>query len=302
MEVALKLKNVTKRFGNVEAVKELSFTVPKGVVYGFLGPNGSGKTTTFRMIMSIFYPDEGDVYVLGNENPEKAKNDIGYLPEERGLYKSMKVIEVLSYFGMLKGLPSWEAKKRAEDLLERFGLGEWKKKKCEALSKGMGQKVQLLCVLIHEPQLMLLDEPFSGLDPVNMEVMRDAILSMKNEGKTVVFSTHVMAQAEEICDYILLINKGKKLLDGPLGEVKRSGEKAIHIDYDGDGSIFYKFAGIRRINDSGKSAEIILEDGADPQEFLKFIVGKINIRKFDLSEPSLHEIFVRTVTKMEERG
>ncbi len=295
MENVLELEGVTKRFGQVVAVDRLSFQVPRGSVYGFLGPNGSGKTTTLRMVMSIFYPDEGRLRVLGRERALEVKDRIGYLPEERGLYKKMKAADLLAYFGRLKGMDAGRAKKRALELLEEFGLGEWAAKPCEALSKGMGQKVQLLAVLIHEPELMILDEPFSGLDPVNMEAMRGAILRMKREGRTVLFSTHVMAQAEEICDFILLIDKGKKLLNGTLSEVKSSGPKGIRLDYDGDGSILRDLPGVTRINDAGKSAEIFLEEDADPQEILARLVGRIVIRRFDLREPSLHEIFVRAV-------
>ncbi len=302
MEHVLELEGVTKRFGPVTAVDRLSFQVPRGSVYGFLGPNGSGKTTTLRMVMSIFYPDEGRLRVLGRERALDVKDRIGYLPEERGLYKKMKTADLLAYFGRLKGMDGRLAKSRARELLARFGLGEWADKPCEALSKGMGQKVQLLAVLIHEPELMILDEPFSGLDPVNMESMRGAILQMKREGRTVLFSTHVMAQAEEICDYILLIDKGRKLLNGTLSEVKSSGPKGIRLDYDGDGSILRELPGVTRINDAGKSAEIFLEEAADPQEILARLVGRIVIRRFDLREPSLHEIFIRAVGAGEGRA
>ncbi len=302
MDSVLELEKVTKRFGEVTAVDRLSFHVPRGSVYGFLGPNGSGKTTTLRMVMSIFYPDEGRLRVLGRERAMEVKDRIGYLPEERGLYKKMKTSDLLAYFGRLKGMDARRAKTRAGELLEEFGLGEWADKPCEALSKGMGQKVQLLAVLIHEPELMILDEPFSGLDPVNMEVMRDAILRMKREGRTVLFSTHVMAQAEEICDYILLIHKGRKVLNGTLSEVKSSGPRGIRLDYDGDGRILHELPGVERINDAGKTAEIFLRDGMDPQEILAALVGKLVIRRFDLREPSLHEIFVRAVGGTEERG
>ncbi len=302
MEHVLELEGVTKRFGPVTAVDRLSFQVPRGSVYGFLGPNGSGKTTTLRMVMSIFYPDEGRLRVLGRERALEVKDRIGYLPEERGLYKKMKTADLLAYFGRLKGMDGRLAKSRARELLARFGLQEWADKPCEALSKGMGQKVQLLAVLIHEPELMILDEPFSGLDPVNMESMRGAILQMKREGRTVLFSTHVMAQAEEICDYILLIDKGRKLLNGTLSEVKSSGPKGIRLDYDGDGSILRELPGVTRINDAGKSAEIFLEEEADPQEILARLVGRIVIRRFDLREPSLHEIFIRAVGAGEGRA
>jgi ABC-2 type transport system ATP-binding protein len=302
MEHALVLSHVTKRFGTFNAVKDLSLRIPRGSIYGFLGPNGAGKTTTIRMVMSIFYPDEGEICVLGHPNAEEIKDRLGYLPEEKGLYKKMKTGEIVAYFGRLKGMGGSEAKQRARDLLERYGLGEWHDKKCEALSKGMGQKVQLLATVIHDPELVILDEPFSGLDPVNMELMRDTILQMKREGRTVIFSTHVMAQAEQICDFIFLINKGKKVLDGPLSEIKGTGDHGIHIDYNGDGSVLRNLPGVNRVNDAGKSAELFLDDGADPQAVLAALVGKLEVRRFDLREPSLHEIFFRAVGGKVDHG
>jgi ABC-2 type transport system ATP-binding protein len=296
MEHALTLDRVTKRFGKFTAVDALSLRIPTGSIYGFLGPNGAGKTTTIRMVMSIFYPDEGQISVLGHPNAEEVKDRLGYLPEEKGLYKKMKTSEIVAYFGRLKGMDGPTAKRRAVELLERYGLGEWVDKKCESLSKGMGQKVQLLGTLIHDPQLVILDEPFSGLDPVNMELMRETILHLRREGRTVIFSTHVMAQAEEICDFIFLIDKGKKVLDGPLHAIKAAqGDFGIHLDYEGDGRVLRELPGIARLNDAGKTAEIFLQDGVDPQQVLAQLVGKLQIRRFDLREPSLHEIFVRAV-------
>ena len=295
MTDALILEGVTKRFGHVTAVDGITARIRKGCIYGFIGPNGAGKTTTIRMIMSIIYPDSGTITVLDHANGEAVKDRLGYLPEEKGLYKKMRVGELMTYFGRLKGMGAREAKARAVELLTRYGLGEWIDKRCETLSKGMGQKVQVLSTLIHDPELVILDEPFSGLDPVNVELMRDLILEIKRRGRTVIFSTHVMEQAEQICDYILMVNKGKKVLDGTLAEVKASGDRGILLDYDGDGSILHTLPGVRRVNDAGKQAEIFLEDGADPQEILAALVGKVTIRRFDLREPSLHEIFIRTV-------
>jgi len=295
MEHSLILSGVTKRFGSFTAVDDLHMAVPKGSIQGFLGPNGAGKTTTIRMIMSIFYPDQGSIEVLGHSNAEAVKDRLGYLPEEKGLYKKMKTAEIVSYFGKLKGMDSATANERAKSLLTRYGLGDWLDKKCESLSKGMGQKVQLLGTIIHDPELVILDEPFSGLDPVNMEVMRETILDMKREGRTVIFSTHVMAQTEEICDAIVLFNKGRKVLDGTIREVKDTGDMGIKLDYDGDGSFLRTLPGVQRVNDAGKSAEIYLEEGYDPQEVLKACVDRLTVRRFDIREPSLHEIFVRTV-------
>ncbi|MCA8942262.1 MAG: ATP-binding cassette domain-containing protein [Planctomycetes bacterium] len=298
MEYALTLSNVTKRFGNFTAVDDLSLRIPTGSIYGFIGPNGAGKTTTIRMVMSIFYPDEGKITVLGSDRPESVKDRLGYLPEEKGLYKTMRVGEIVAYFGKLKGMSNREATDRAHELLVRYGASEWIDRKCQALSKGMGQKVQLLGTLIHGPELVILDEPFSGLDPVNMELMRNTILDMKREGRTVIFSTHVMKQAEEICDYIFMIHRAKKVLDGTLSEIRASYEKGIQVDYDGDGAVFRDLQNrglLERINDSGKTCELFPRAGVDPQEVLAHLVGRIQIRRFDLREPSLHEIFVRNV-------
>ena len=295
MSDALTLDRVTKKFSSVVAVDNVSLRVLEGSICGFIGPNGAGKTTTIRMIMSIIYPDTGYIVMLGQHYSESIKDRLGYLPEEKGLYKKMKAAEIISYFGRLKGMKAREAKAQAKELLTRYGLGDWVDKRCETLSKGMGQKVQLLGTLIHNPDLVILDEPFSGLDPVNVEVMRNVILQMKQEGKTVIFSTHVMEQAEQICDYILMINKGKIVLDGTLAEVKATGDKGILLDYDGDGSILRDLPGVRRVNDAGKQAELFMHDGANPQEILAALVGKVSVRRFDLREPSLHEIFIRTV-------
>ncbi len=298
MEHSLVLDHVTKKFGDFTAVDDLSLQIPKGSIYGFIGPNGAGKTTTLRMVMSIFYPDKGRITVLGSDQPESVKDRLGYLPEEKGLYKTMRVQEIVAYFGMLKGMEAGIAKEKAKHLLEEFGLGDWLNAKCQAMSKGMGQKVQLLGTLIHDPELMILDEPFSGLDPVNMELMRDTILRMKNEGRTVIFSTHVMAQAEEICDYIFMIHKSKKVLDGTLSEVRAGTEKGIQVEYDGNGAVFEEMrrAGlVHRVNDSGKQCELFANPGVDHQEILKRLIDRVEVRRFDLSEPSLHEVFVRAV-------
>ncbi|MFH1999313.1 MAG: ATP-binding cassette domain-containing protein [Planctomycetota bacterium] len=295
MTDALVLEEITKRFGEHIAVNRVSLQVRQGSICGFIGPNGAGKTTTIRMIMSIIYPDSGSICILGEPNSEGIKDRMGYLPEEKGLYKKMKAGEIVSYFGRLKGMGGRAAKQRAKELLEKYNLGEWVEKRCETLSKGMGQKVQLLGTLIHDPELVILDEPFSGLDPVNVETMRDVILQMKREGKTVIFSTHVMEQAEQICDHILMINKGKIVLNGTLAEVKSTGDKGILIDYDGDGSLLRNLPGVGRVNDSGKQAELFMKKGANPQEILAALVGKVEIRRFDLRDPSLHEIFIRTV-------
>jgi ABC-2 type transport system ATP-binding protein len=295
MSEALVLENVTKRFGSVQAVSDLSLRVPTGTIYGFLGPNGAGKTTTLRMIVGIFEPDEGRLRVLGHERPAAIRAWIGYLPEERGLYKKMRVAELLTYFARLKGLDASTARRRAQAWLERLDLIEWARQPCQALSKGMSQKVQLAAALIHDPELVVLDEPFAGLDPVNRDLLRDIVLDLKRRGRTVLFSTHIMEQAEQICDAVVLIHRGRKVLDGPLADVKATGGQAVHLDYDGDGRILRELPGVRRVNDSGKFAEIFLDDGIDPQAILVQLVGRIHIRRFEVRAPSLHEIFIRAV-------
>lgn len=293
---SLEIQAVSKRFGHHLAVDNLSASIPQGSIYGFLGPNGAGKTSTIRMIMSILYPDQGQIQLFGQYTPEQVKDRLGYLPEEKGLYKRMSATELITYFGRLKGLKKAASRNKARALLDQFGLGDFKDTRCDALSKGMGQKVQIIATLLHEPELVILDEPFSGLDPINVEVVRDIILALKREGKTVIFSTHVMEQAEQICDYILLLNKGKKLIDGTLASVKQSGSLTLAVDYSGDGTILQQLPGISRINDMGQSAELSLEANCDPQQLLRMMMDKLTLRSFAIKEPSLHEIFVRQVS------
>ena len=296
MNDAIILKDVKKRFGDKIAVNGLSLNVPAGCIYGFLGPNGAGKTTTLRMILGIFYADSGEVTVLGQNDPTAVKERIGYLPEDRGLYDKMSLADLLTYFAELKGMQRGVARQKAYSLLKEFGLGEWSDKRCQSLSKGMAQKVQILRTLIHEPELVILDEPFSGLDPVNRDLMRDMIVDLKHRGRSVVFSTHVMEQAEQICDSVLLIDNGIKVLDGSVADVRSAGGRAVRLDYDGDGSKLAMLPGVAGVSDAGKQAEIFLKEGADSQRFLSDLVESgIQVRRFDLTELSLHEIFIRTV-------
>jgi ABC-2 type transport system ATP-binding protein len=301
MEHALTLSGVTKRFGTFTAVDDLSLQIPKGCIYGFTGQNGAGKTTTIRMAMSIFHPDAGTISVLGAPDASLVKDRLGYLPEEKGLYKKMKTGEIVAYFGKLKGMDSSTANHKAKELLTRYGLGEWIDKKCEAMSKGMGQKVQVLGTIIHDPELVILDEPFSGLDPVNRDMMRDTILDMKRGGRTVIFSTHEMERAEQLCDYVMMIHKAKLQFAGRLAEIKQGRDFGIQLDYDGDGGALKGLPGVTRVNDSGQYAELYLQRGADPQLVLRALVDKVRVRRFDVREPSLHEIFVRTVETANEK-
>lgn len=295
MDHALILEGVTKRFGQFTAVNNLSLKVPTGCIYGFLGQNGAGKTTTIRMVMSIFHQDEGTISVLGHSDAAQVKDRLGYLPEEKGLYKKMKTGEIVAYFGKLKGMDPSTANLKAKELLTQYGLGDWMDKKCEAMSKGMGQKVQILGTIIHDPDLVILDEPFSGLDPVNRDVMRDTILQMKREGRTVIFSTHVMEQAEQLCDAMMMIHKSELAFAGTLADVKEGLDQGIRLEYDGDGAVLDKLPGLDRINDNNKAAEIYLKPDHDPQDALRWLIDHVTVRSFDLREPSLHEIFVRTV-------
>jgi ABC-2 type transport system ATP-binding protein len=294
MSFAVELRDVTKRYADILAVDRLSVTVPSGCVHGILGRNGAGKTTTIRMLMGILRPDAGSIAVLGVA-PADARRRLGYLPEEKGLYRKMRLLDLVSYFGRLKGMSRHAATTEADRLLDAFELGAYKHEKCEALSKGMGQKVQIAATLVHDPELVVLDEPFSGLDPVNVELVRDTVLRLKQRGRTVILSTHTMEQAEQICDSLVLIDAGTALLEGPLATIRASADRSIRIDYDGDGSVLRTLPGVTRVNDAGKHAELTLSPGTDPQTILKCLVGKLVIRRFDTREASLHEIFVRTV-------
>ena len=294
--MGLEIDSVTKSFGDKIAVDQLSVNVPRGSIYGFLGPNGAGKTTTIRMVMSILFPDQGQIRLFDCEEAFASKDRLGYLPEEKGLYKKMRARELIAYFGRLKGMKRHDANQRAVELLTKFGLGQVIEQRCDSLSKGMGQKVQIIATLLHDPELVILDEPFSGLDPINVEVVRDIILELKRAGKTVIFSTHIMEQAEQICDYILLMNHGKKVLDGSLSEVKQAASQTIYLEYDGEASgVLAGLPGVTRINDMGKAAELSLSEDADHQRILQALVANLTIHQFLVKTPSLHEIFVRAI-------
>jgi len=294
-EPAVVLDQVRKTFANVTAVDGVSLRVPSGTVWGVLGPNGAGKTTTLRMIVGILRPDTGSVSVLGESSPAAIKRRLGYLPEEKGLYRKMRVDEFVAYLGRLKGMSRTDARRESQSLLETFGLADWRREKCDSLSKGMGQKVQIIGTLIHRPELLVLDEPFSGLDPVNVELVRDLILAQKQASRTVLISTHVMEQAEQICDGLMLINHGRAAVEGDLATIRARAEATIVVDYEGDGSILKTLPGVARVNDAGRHAELSLLPGADPDAILAALVGRIRIRRFDTREASLHEIFVRSV-------
>jgi ABC-2 type transport system ATP-binding protein len=289
---AVEIENVTKTYGKHVAVADLSLQVPAGSIYGFIGPNGSGKTTTLRMIMHILHPDRGTIRVLGEETLGAANDRVGYLPEERGLYKQMKVRDVLRFYAELKGYR--ESRAAIGDWLERMGLTDWAGKKIEALSKGMAQKVQFIATVIARPELVLLDEPFSGLDPVNADVLRDAILDLRRDGATVIFSTHDMSVAEKMCDFIFMIHKGRKVLDGTLESIQDVyGSDTLKVHLDGPPTELGDLPGVAEVTDFGRWQELRLQSRADSQQVLTRLMERGRVRHFELARPTLQEIFVR---------
>jgi ABC-2 type transport system ATP-binding protein len=302
MNDALLLEGVSKRYAGHVAVDELSLSVPQGTIFGILGPNGAGKSSTLRMVMNIIIRDAGRVTLLGAD-PERDRSvlrRVGYLPEERGLYRKMRVLDVIVFFAQLKGMDGRSARREAGAWLDRMGLGDWRAAKVEALSKGMQQKVQFITTVIHSPELLILDEPASGLDPVNQEVLRDTILSARAEGRTVIFSTHNMAQAEELCEHVCIIAGGRKVLDGRVRDVRREnrGER-YRVEFEGvtdEVERFmaapHPFGAFRR---AGEGWEVELE-GGDPRAVMAAVAGlDAPVSRFQRMEPSLHEIFVQRV-------
>lgn len=293
---ALEIENISKRFGDFYAVKNLSFNIPKASIYGLLGPNGAGKTTTIRMVMNIIIPDEGAIKILDGKMDEGMKQRVGYLPEDRGFYPKMKVGEILLFLADLKGLKRQEARKKIDFWLERFDLAEWKQKKVEELSRGMQQKLQFIATVIHQPEIIILDEPFGGLDPINTKLLKDIMLEMRGKGGTIIFSTHRMEQIEMICDNICLINKAERVLEGNLNQIKKQyGKNTVVLDYEGDAGFIKNFPETDKIDDYGKFMEIKIKEQTDPQDLLNKLVGRIKINKFEVREPSLNAIFIDIV-------
>jgi ABC-2 type transport system ATP-binding protein len=291
-DAAIRLSNVTKRFGPTTAVADLSLAVPAGSIYGFIGPNGSGKTTTLRMIMHILLPDEGRIEVLGSTDTAAARDRVSYLPEERGLYKRMSVRRLLRYYGRLKGRSLAELDPQIDEWLSRLGIADWAGRTIEALSKGMSQKVQFISAVVSRPSLLILDEPFSGLDPVNAETLKDAVLETRRRGTTVVFSTHDMSTAEKMCDRIFMIFKGRKVLDGTLEDIQAAyGLDTVRVRSAGGSSALTGLPGIEAINDYGQLQEVRL--AGDPQAFLQQLAARTSVYHFEVARPSLHDIFVR---------
>src|SRR5271157_6087263 len=294
---AIAVEHVTKRFDTVVAVSDLSLHIEQGAVFGLLGPNGAGKTTSLRMIVHILAPDEGAIRVLGQPPSDRTQDLIGYLPEERGLYPRMKVREVLVFLAALKGLSEAEASVRVHEWLERLGLAAWSEKKIQDLSKGMQQKVQFIAAVIHQPPLLILDEPFAGLDPVNANMIKDIMLELRKQGSTIILSTHRMEQVEMMCDAICLVNKGRSVLNGELRAIKQSyGKNTLRIEYSGDGDFLEATGLIEKVNRFGAVVEARLRPGADPQEILKAALQRgVRLTRFELIEPPLNDIFIEKV-------
>jgi ABC-2 type transport system ATP-binding protein len=297
-EITLRLKNVTKRYGEFIAVDNLSFDVRAGRIFGFLGPNGAGKTSTIRMIVGITAPDSGEIELFGESGVSPTLQDrIGYLPEERGLYRKMRIVDQLRYFAALKNLDAKKTDERMDFWLARVGLKEWKTKKAADLSKGMQQKIQFITAVLHDPDLIILDEPFSGLDPVNVELLIEIVLELKAAGKTIIFSTHLMETAERLCDDIILINRSKMVLGGRLREVKAGfNRNLVALRVAGENGVLNDPNLVEKITTHSDELEILLRENADPQTLLRNLVtAGAAISKFELIEPSLNDIFIEKV-------
>ena len=296
------LEHVTKRFAGHTAVRDLSLDVPAGTIFGLLGPNGAGKSTAIRMMMDILVPDEGKISLFGGSvGGRDLSHRIGYLPEERGLYKKMKVVDHLVFFGETKGVSASRARAKAGEWLARLGLEDWTDKKVEDLSKGMQQKVQFAGTILHDPELVILDEPFSGLDPVNSQVLKETVIDLARTGKTVLFSTHIMEQAEKMCDRVVIISRGEKVVDGTMAEVKREAggrhvALAFHRDAARAAPVLRDRSLVAWADDEGASAEVELAPDADPARLLETLVASgAGLSRFEIVEPSLQSIFIAKV-------
>ena len=296
MTTVLSLQNITKQFDGLVAVNEFSLEIPEGCMYGLLGPNGAGKTTTIRMIMNIIAPDRGRIELFGEPFREELKNRIGYLPEERGLYGKMKTIDLLIFLAEIKTVPKGEATSRADEWLARLELSEWRNQPAERLSKGMQQKLQFIATVFYDPELIILDEPFIGLDPVNTNLLKNIMLELKQKGRTIIFSTHRMEQVEMLCDRICLINKGEKVLEGALSDIKqRYGRNAVKMEFNGDDTFLNDPRLVQSRDYYGKYVEVRLRDNADPQDLLQSALQHAAVTRFEVTEPSLNDIFIQVV-------
>jgi ABC-2 type transport system ATP-binding protein len=292
---ALEVKNLVKTFNNIKAVDNASFAVPEGSVFGLIGRNGAGKTTTIRMMMNIYLPDSGEVILRGTKVGQEFRDKVGYLPEERGLYKKMKVMETLLFFAELKGKAGKDIENRANNYLKRFDLFDRKNSKIEDLSKGNQQKIQFLTTVLHSPEFLILDEPFGGLDPINTNIIKEIILELKHEGKVIIFSTHLMDFAERMCDHIAMIDHGKIILHGSLNEIKKKyAQRNVSLNCEGDISFLKNNPIIQKIEDFGNTTGIKVKENSQIQELLKLLVqNNITVNSFRANEISLHEIFVQ---------
>jgi ABC-2 type transport system ATP-binding protein len=296
MENAIQLTNVSKAFGKFKAVDNLSLSVPRGAMFGLLGPNGAGKTTSIRMIMNITAPDSGDIRILGNPMDRAMQNRIGYLPEERGLYRKMKVIDHLYFLAAIKEVGREEAKKRIADWLDKMELRPWLNKKVDELSKGMQQKIQFIATIVHDPDILILDEPFSGLDPINVALMRDYFLEFRQRGKTIVFCTHVLEQAEKLCDEITLMARSRKILEGSIKEIKhRYSQDLLRISMDASLEEVRALPGVATAKTLDGTFVVGLNPGTDRREFLKRTLERFRIDAFSQKEPELEEIYLDAV-------
>ena len=307
--LALEVRNLTKRYGAFTAIEDVSFRLPQGSICGFLGPNGAGKTTTIRIILDILKPNSGSVSVLGHSSAIEVRHRIGYLPEEKGLYKKMKTWAIIAYFATLKGMKRKEARVRAYELLERYGLKDFAEKSSDALSKGMGQKVQMLASIAHDPEFVILDEPFSGLDPLNQQLMEDIIREMAQRRRTVLFSTHVMQHAERLCESIVLLAKGKKIFDGTIAQAKQLIPPRVRLETEDDIGPVRELSGVACVRaldattangitatEGCRRWEVELRENADPQTVLQLCFAqRIRLRSYSQSDATLHEVFVRLV-------
>ncbi|HLY91740.1 MAG TPA: ATP-binding cassette domain-containing protein [Candidatus Angelobacter sp.] len=294
----IELNQVRKCYDQFVAVNDISFTIEQGAVFGLLGPNGAGKTSTIRMMIGITAPDSGTIQLFGKPFDRKSLQRVGYLPEERGLYKKMKVLDQLIFLGELHGMAAAAARQQAVAWCRRLEIDAWMQKKVEELSKGMQQKIQFIAALLHDPDFIIMDEPFFGLDPVNATLLKDVLLDLKKKGKTILFSTHRMDQVEKLCDSICLINKGTAVLEGDLKAIKaRYGKNNVQIEYEGNGDFLEKNPLVSAYNNYGNYVEVRLAPGADAQQLLRMVADRSRVNKFELMEPSLEEIFINTVGK-----
>lgn len=299
----LELTNVSKRFGRTQALSDVSLAARPGEIFGLLGPNGAGKTTAIRLVLNLYLPDAGSVTFDGHSLTPEIRERIGYLPEERGLYPKEKVRDVLVYLASLKGASRESALQATDRWLERFDLLEHAEAKVESLSKGMHHKAQFIAAVAHDPQIVILDEPFGGLDPVSVELLREAILELREAGKTILFSTHVMDQAERLCNRVAIIDRGRLVIAGPLGEIKAEhGRKAVHVEFDGDGAFIEGLPQVADVIHYPRYVEVSLAPDASPGELLSALAPRLDIARFEVLSPSLHRIFLDRVGGRPEEG